>query len=329
MSHLHYSIKSRGLSMAELNSAKAQSLKLAKDLQAIYQESNQEKYASMAGRVRYCSTFWQGFYCAKCGKFHQMHTTGCKHRLCPICAVRSARVVAVQAMEAIEDISSRYPSSICSLLTLTQKNVDGRNLCSTIDSMLSAWQKLRHIRRFNREIIGWARTIEIIPALDDISYHPHIHAIIVHEPNAEVSMNGAWWSNSWRDCMGLDYQPIVDVRQIEDRQGAVYEVSKYVSKLSRIYGSQNELNHVKYIGDAMYNRQLRTYGGEWLKARRNLNQLAVEKMDDDAISEYGELATDKCAICNTQMTAVCLSWSGLTYLFDHEIPVQGVEVANL
>lgn len=331
MSHHHYKPKRAGLSMAELNQSKKQVLRLAKHLRTLYEETGRDHYAAAAARAQTCSTYWQGFYCPICGTYHHMHTTGCKHRLCPICAVRASRVVARQATEAVDYMVSSNPSLKCSLLTLTQRNVSGDALSKEIDSMLAAWQALRHLRAFSRNVKGWARTIEIIPAKDNETYHPHIHAIIVHEDLGELT-SGAWWARAWCNAMKLPYFPIVDIRPIDDMKGAVYEVSKYVSKLSRVYdGTSKELEHVRFIGDAMYQRQLRTYGGDWLRARRALNMARVEQMDDDAISEYGDMlnAEGTCEHCSTSLKAVCLSWAGLSYVVDGDFPVQNVSVGGL
>ena len=328
MSHYHYTPKRSGLSMAELNQAKKQTLRLSMHLQSIFDKTNDDRYRSQAYRSRTCSTFWNGFYCEKCGKYHYMHTTGCRHRLCPICAVRASRVVACQALEAISWIKEHDNNVSFSLLTLTQKNVSGEALASTIDSMLAAWQTLRHLRAFGKEVTGWARTIEIVPALDGDGYHPHIHAIIIHKGMPRLS-NGAWWSNAWRDCMKLDYNPIVDIRPISDEVGAVYEVSKYISKLSRIYdGTPAEEDRIFHIGNAMYNRQLRTYGGIWLKARRAVNMVRVEQMDDDTISTYGEMLQTTCAVCDSELVAVSLAWSGLTYKIG-DMPAMGLKVGDM
>ena len=325
----HYNPSRATLSMGDLNSAKKQNLKLCDALTSIYDTTHDDRYASMAGRVRTCATYWQGFYCPTCHKYHYMHTTGCHHRLCAICAVRASRVVARQAMEAIEYIRQDDPSIKCSLLTLTQRNVSGDDLARQIDTMLAAWSALRHRREFARNVNGWARTIEIVPALHSDDYHPHIHAILIHHDDLGVCANGAWWARAWCTAMQLDYYPIVDIRPIADLQGAVYEVSKYVSKLSRVFDDTSRVvDNVRYIGDAMYNRQLRTYGGDWLRARRALNQLRVEQLDDDTISEYGDVTdlSGTCASCGTQLAAVCLAWAGLRYVHDDGGPMPHIDL---
>ena len=313
MSHCHYTPSRRVMSMAELNHNKTLNIRLADHLQSLAVETGDAKYASQANRARYCSTFWSGFYCESCGKFHSMHTTGCKHRLCPICATRQSRVTAMQAVEALRWMRGRREGLRVSLLTLTQRNVPGEGLSEEIGRMLIGWAHIQNSRVFRTVTEGWARTIEVVPGINqDGTYHPHVHALIVHEmklPPVE------WWAERWKTGMHLDYLPVCDLRPVEDEEGAVFEVSKYVSKLTRIYdGTAAEHDHVRYLSEALYNRRLRSYGGDWRKARLQLNMMDAEKMPDDALDEYVEnRLDDSCPQCGKATVASCLRWSGLRY----------------
>ena len=323
MSHKHYTPSRRLMSMAELNVNKILNIRLADHLQSLGEEMQSHRLKMQSYRVRMCSTFWNGYYCEKCGKYHGMHTTGCKNRLCPICATRTARVTAIQAVEAIEKIHSAYTDIQMSLLTLTQKNVEGESLAYEVSRMLKAWSALIN-RPVMRKLIGWARTIEIVPALaKDGTYHPHIHAILVHQPSKCPSVE--WISSAWRSAMELDYDPICDLRPIEDEQGAVFEVSKYISKMTRVYdGSPQEHDHIRYMSEAMTARRLRSYGGEWRKARIALGMMHAEEMDDDALDEYGEITdlSEACPECGEKTAPTCLRWAGLHYVgMDSQIKV--------
>lgn len=301
--------------MAELNHNKTLNMRLADHLRSLAVELNDPRYASQAERVHYCSTFWQGAFCPQCNKYHYMHTTGCKHRLCPICATRAARVTAAQALEAMEYMRSNNDGLKCSLLTLTQRNVEGENLSDEVARMLDGWYNVINQRLFRHSTIGWARTIEIVPALaNDGTYHPHVHAIIVHKGDLRLSLD--WFVARWRSGMNLDYDPVCDLRPIDDEEGAVYEVSKYVSKMTRVYdGTEREHEHVKWLSGATYARRLRSYGGEWRKARIALSQRPVEIMEDDEISEYGEMQRLDmiCPHCNSATVFATLRWAGLRY----------------
>lgn len=314
MSHCHYTPSRRLMSMAELNHNKTLNMRLADHLKSLAVEMEDHRIANQAERVKHCSTFWNGFYCESCGKFHGMHTTGCKHRLCPICATRQARVTAMQAMEAVEYIRKVNPDMQMSLLTLTQQNVKGERLALEVSLMLQAWSAFAN-RKPIRRLIGWARTVEIVPALDvsQETYHPHIHSILIHKPGQAITSE--WAAEAWKEAMYLTYTPVVDVRPIIDEEGAVFEVSKYVSKLTRVFdGSPWEHDHVRYMTEAMSSRRLKSYGGEWRKARVALNMMAAEDMPDDALDEYVDNdLTGNCPGCGSATVPACLSWAGLRY----------------
>ena len=317
MSQCNYTPSARIMSMAELNHNKTLNMRLFEHLRSLAVETGDNLLISQAERVKYCSSFWQGQYCPSCRKFHGMHSTGCKHRLCPICATKAARVTAMQAMECIDHIRANHKKLPvkASLLTLTQRNVNGPSLQNEITALLSAWNQLCNQRTFRAQIIGYARTIEIVPSINnDGLYHPHVHAILLHDKNLPPL---EWFIARWKSGMKLDYDPICDLRQIEDTQGAVFEVSKYISKMSRVYdGTPLEHDHVRYLNAATYNRRLRTYGGEWRTARTILSQRPVEQMEPDEIDEYGAMTdlSAACPRCGAETVASTLRWAGLQYV---------------
>lgn len=316
MSYHHYTPSRRLMSMAELNLAKTLNLRLEAHLRSLAVEFNEPLFVAQADRVHYCSTFWQGQRCPVCGKMHQMHTTGCRHRLCPICATREARVTAMQALEVVQEARKREPDLKLSLLTLTIKNCQGPDLCGEVHKMLAAWSYMVNRAVLRNHVLGWARNIEIVPGIEnDGTYHPHIHAILMHRPAGVETI--AEFRDQWRAGMKLDYDPVCDLRPIEDEEGAVFEVSKYISKLTRVYdNSSREHDHVKFLTQAIYSRRLRSYGGMWRIIRQQLGQLKIEQMDDDSISEYAEGIQDldaKCPNCGSETVFTTLRWAGLHY----------------
>lgn len=317
--HPNYTIKPRGVSMGELNVSKIMSRRLEEHLRALYNETGDWRFRSQADRVHLCSTFWQGYFCPSCKKYHHMHSTGCRHRLCAICASKAARVTAAQALEVMEIIHDRYKDKggvRVYLLTLTQRNVPGEELAAEVDHMLQAWREIVNSRYMRYHVLGAARTVEIVPALaQDGTMHPHIHALLVLHAR-DIPRGAQAWSEAWRAAMGLDYEPVCDIRPCDDDAGAVYEVSKYVSKLTRVYdGSPHEHDNVRWLAEAICGRRLRTYTGIWRKIRAEINAQEPEQMESDELDEYG-LSCDvsgDCPQCGTHMTYSVLTWAGLMY----------------
>lgn len=310
----HFIRKRLGLQVDSLTRSKKQAGNLAYILYLQSIEKNSDGLLVTADRVAQCSSVWTGFKCPECGRLHGMMTYGCKHRLCPLCSVRKSRAVAAQAMQVIESIQRKYADLDYHLLTLTQRNVSAEQLPDEIDRLLNAWSSLRFLRLVRRDLIGWARTIEITVGSDG-TYHPHIHAILLLKKGSPLSTQAAWRA-LWKESLHLQYEPICDCRPLSDT-AAVYEVSKYVTKVSKVLGNPNLgqcYDDVDAITTAVYGRRLRSYGGIWAKERKALRMVDVDTMDDGQLSAVGNMIDghEKCE-CGADVEAVCLIWSGMEY----------------
>lgn len=319
--HMNHTTKCTGLQVAHLQESKLQSQQLAyilylQSLELQGQEAAQA--AARAARTAACSEYWQGYQCPVCGRLHNMITYGCKHRLCPVCAVRKSRAVAAQAMQVVDQIArvaaERHETYDFCLLTLTQRNVEAEFLSAEIDHMLEAWSSIRYLRQVRRDLVGWARTIEITVNESDGSFHPHIHCILIVRHGSALA-SADTWRKLWADAMRLDYIPICDCRPIESL-GAVYEVSKYVSKLGRILDMPlgRAYDAISAIGEATHWRRLRSYGGIWSKIRRQLHMQEVDLMDDGTLDAVGALIDSRCKChCGADLEPVALMWAGMDY----------------
>jgi len=310
---VNYSTKSTGLQVHHIRMSKRQSLTLAYVLYLEGVETGDNACFARASYVQQCSSWWQGLKCPTCGQLHSMITYGCHHRLCPICSVRKSRAVAAQAMQVIAQVQEKGEYDY-SLLTLTQRNVPAEALRGEIDRMLSAWSSVRYLRQIRRDLVGWARTIEITVGRDG-TYHPHIHCILITRPRSPLSQS-ATWRQIWAQAMDLNYDPVCDCRPIKDIT-AIYEVSKYVTKLAKVFdGPLGEVyDTVKTLEGATYHRRLRSYGGLWASIRRAMAMVDVDEMDDGALDAAGAMLDghDDVCSCGTKFEPVCLIWSGMDY----------------
>lgn len=285
---------------------KRQSLELADSYERWAREEGNSTILHRALRVRQCSTYWQGLYCPDCGHLSHMFTYGCGDRLCPICSSRKSRAIAAQAMQVVN-----YLEGTPVLLTLTVKNVPGIKLRKTIDEMIAGWNLIYKKRFLKRHMLSWARTLEITYNDERKDYHPHIHVIMFID-DAELIFR-CFWRDLWRDTMNLNYEPQVDIRPITDREGAVYEVSKYVTKTAKVFGLKgNEMDRViRTLTEVIFKRRLRAYGGQWAKVRSELRQKSVETLDDGQIDALAAGLEKDC--CKKNLVPVVLQWSGLEY----------------
>jgi len=197
------------------------------------------------------------------------------------------------------------------LLTLTQRNVAAADLGREMDKLLSAMQSIRQIRDVRRHLLGSARNIEVTYNWAKKTYHPHVHLILILSPDAPSEMSHfLYWRDLWRRLMKLDYDPICDLRPIEDQEGAICEVSKYCIKPSSIFGLQlppAQLDQVVHtLNGVLAGRRLVSYTGIWRKAR-----LALKQREPDEDLEHDD--TQNVCGCGAALMDAVLRWDGLEY----------------
>lgn len=295
--------------ISQYRTAKLNNIRLAQSLQ---RQGDNHWYAVMD-----CATQMLVKLCPVCGKVHADRTTACKHRLCPVCAVRKSRRIGAQALAAFEYMrdAGQLNGVKLMLLTLTQRNVCREDLTGEVDKLLEALTRIRKVRNVQRFVKGSARNIEITYNREADTFHPHVHMIVMLSADAPAEMaENRFWRDLWRGLMGLDYEPVCDIRAIEDEQGAVCEVSKYCIKPGSIFGI--ELDDavfdqvVFFINSALAGRRLISYTGIWKKARAALNQL-----EPDEALDCEEAPPIVCG-CGAALMDAVLRWNGLEYVPD-------------
>jgi hypothetical protein len=176
--------------------------------------------------------------------------------------------------------------------------------------MLVALERMRYKRVVRRHVIASARTLEITRNHDTRTWHPHVHLLAMITEGEQLHL-ARTWAQLWRDVMGLDYDPVVDVREVTD-QGSVYEVSKYVTKYSTLLGELSDREAAPIIAElseAINKRQLHAWGGLWRQARKALQQVDVERMSDGALDEVVACCPD----CGGELLDVLMRWTGMQY----------------
>lgn len=217
----------------------------------------------------------------------------CQVRLCPMCSWRRSLKIFGQTSKvmnkALEDREYRFI-----FLTLTCKNVQGADLSSTIDQLFKAYKKLTERKAFKSAVKGWFRALEITHNLDESSkdydtYHPHFHIILMvnksYFTDTKYYLSQEQWTSLWKDCMGVDYTPIVDVRAFKSASKAqtaksVAESAKYtVKENDYIIPDDEDMTDdaVMILDYSLANRRLVAFGGELRKIHKALNLDDMEK----------------------------------------------------
>lgn len=255
--------------------------------------------------------------CAECLTFKREKETGrlklyqayfCKVRLCPMCAWRRSLKIAYHNKLIVEEANKQYkPAWI--FLTLTVKNVEGDQLKQTITDMMQGYRKLFQYKKVKTGTLGFFRALEITKNHKENTYHPHFHVLIPVKRNyfGKSYIKQAEWTSLWKKAMKLDYTPIVHVQRVKGKKGidaeaiekevreameeqkAILEISKYpVKDTDVIRGNgvtEENLDTVYYLDDALSARRLIGYGGILKDIHKELNLTDAEDGDLIKIEE--------------------------------------------
>lgn len=181
----------------------------------------------------------------------------CRVRHCPVCQWRRALMWQARFYQSLPKIVEAHPKARWLFLTLTVRNCPITELGDTLIVMNAAWQRLKDRKEFG-SVLGWVRTTEVTRGRQDGSAHPHFHALLMVSPSMLAGVNyvkHARWVELWRECMRIDYEPVVDIRAVKPRelksgqapndataaalQGAVSETLKYSIKPSDMVADES------------------------------------------------------------------------------------------
>lgn len=218
----------------------------------------------------------------------------CKQRLCPMCSWRRSLKIFGQVSRIMGELKKEKEYRFI-FLTLTQKNVHGSELNEELNLMFKGWNALSKRKPFKKAFIGWFRALEITHNVDVNSpsfdtYHPHFHVILMvnksYFKNPDIYITNEKMVELWRDCMGLDYSPNIDIRAFKtskkDLSKSIAETAKYTVKDDDILISDNqELTDisVSILDEALSRRRLIAFGGKLKEMHKKLNLDDLENGD--------------------------------------------------
>lgn len=206
----------------------------------------------------------------------------CKNKLCPICQWRKSLKVygeIVQIQKVVEEKTKKFV-----FMTLTLENT--KDLEDGINQILKGFYNFSNDRTFKKMSMGYIRTLEITYNHRKRTWHPHLHLIIATKKTyfEKDYQTQEQWANIWERCANVEYKPIIDIRMIKEENGeyskAIAEVSKYAIKPFQTKEEKNQENTYNAIFKATHHRRLRSYGGEYSKAKKLLNFYDGETKED-------------------------------------------------
>jgi plasmid rolling circle replication initiator protein Rep len=140
----------------------------------------------------------------------------CRVRHCPVCQWRRSLMWRARFFEALPKILADNPKLRFLFLTLTVRNCSVHDLRETLVHMNKSWKRLSERRQF--PALGWLKSIEVTRSTIGEA-HPHFHAILAVNPGyfTHGYLSHDKWVALWRDCLKVDYDPLVNVQAVRAR----------------------------------------------------------------------------------------------------------------
>lgn len=144
----------------------------------------------------------------------------CRVRHCLVCQWRRSLMWRARFIKALSNIQQKYPTGRWIFVTLTVKNCEVSEIKKTLAWMNSAWQRLTQRKIF--PALGFIKSVEVTRGADGTA-HPHFHCLMLVPASyfGKGYLPQAEWTTLWQSCLKVDYTPIVDVRVVKPRKGAL------------------------------------------------------------------------------------------------------------
>lgn len=201
---------------------------------------------ALAGRIGGCSgKLVFGFDVGQDGKTkYKLHRAWfCRVRTCPVCQWRRSLMWRAKTIKILPKVVEDNPDHRFIFLTLTIRNCELTNLRATVDQMAAGWSRMT--KRVAWPAHGWIRSLEVTRSKDGTA-HPHFHCLLMVPSGYFAGKNylsQQAWTDLWRSCMKLDYQPMVNVKAVKTKPGsnqtiveAILETIKYTVKPDDLVG---------------------------------------------------------------------------------------------
>lgn len=282
-------------------------------LQYAYKNINKKKFY----RLKDCATYLH--YAVTRNEKKLKNANFCRISLCPICSWRRGLKIFAQTKKIMDEVEKDNAFSYI-FLTLTVKNCYGGELQTQIDLLMASWQRFVQRKKVNDAIQGWYRGLEITHdthplitktmyfgdckkiksrkkyydklclTVGDINpsyntYHPHFHCVfaVPKEYFGKKYVEQKEWQMLWKESLGVDYEPQVDVRKVKGNTAkAVSEIAKYAVKDSDYIIPDDwdlTVETVALLDKALHKRRLVAYGKLFKTMHKKLNLDDIENGD--------------------------------------------------
>lgn len=306
---------------------KKESLKLADSFERLNYKQSKINSVRFCGEVlrflRYFDDNEQLMLSSASANFEKLklfQTWFCKDKLCPMCNWRRSLKYDRILQLILDKLLDSKPDTQFIFLTLTQKNVPADKLDAEMKRMSKSFHKM--IRRAfyfkNPAILGGVKSIEVTYNEERDDYHPHIHVLLAVSPDyfKKHYISQKEWSQVWAEVMGLDYNPVVNIKKVKakteefaelddlenqvfDRglRKAIQETAKYPTKPIKLNPENDKV--VDALHKALFRKRQISFLGIFKEIQK---QLALEDVDDN-------LECDEQDVQHKQAALITLRWN--------------------
>lgn len=224
----------------------------------------------------------------------------CKNKLCALCNWRRSMKYSYQASKIVEEAMIRQPKGRFLFLTLTVKNVTGKELNQSMTDILRGFNRLMKYKKVDKNLIGFLRATEVTYSKELDSYHPHLHVLLMVKPGYFRSkadyLKQEEWTELWQKAMKLDYTPLVDIRAVKaDKgkglKGAILETAKYPVKPFDVtdektdFTDQEKLQIVDDMLTGLHRKRQIGFGKLFKEIKKDLD---FDDLEDGNLVQTGE-----------------------------------------
>jgi plasmid rolling circle replication initiator protein Rep len=261
----------------------------------------EEKFYKLAKNIENCSCYLR--FCLNLDNYPVLKEASfCRSRYCYVCLWRKSLYYRVRLYKAYEKIKLQNCNYNFIFLTLTIKNCQVENLRETLNLMRNAWHKLIKREQFVNAIRGWVRSVEITRDSKRFNTyaHPHFHCVLVVGSSyyKENYIKKSTWAQVWRECLCVDYTPVVDIRAVKSRsvdddavKCAIMETLKYSVKQADVNIDISNLesrNWFYILTEQTYKLRFFATGGIFKNAIKS-----DEEIDDEDMIKLDGEGTEK------------------------------------
>lgn len=293
-------------------------------------------------RMKSCAQQLIGYRCGDCGNFMVTSAQYCRDRLCPVCNWRLSIKRYSQMTQLMTSLYNAYPEASYALITLTAKNCKPEALDSYMSDLQSAWERTRGSRWARKELIGWARSIEVTYNETTGELHPHYHIITMSCDGSTCNrLVGEWLSQ----CEKRDIKALFKAQSVDNiiehhtegstLAGAICEVYKYMVKSDDL--SEMPLRTFRTFAEAIANKRLISMGG---KIKEYAKLLDLEQMEENA-EDDNKKEIELCSKCNSrELDEAVMEWcvsankylmftAGNTIIIDDDMTIENPSSSDL